>query len=172
LYTSDPAVNETRLRLSGRITEPGDTANKLLEIDPFGLHAIVDQERKEYKIPIKNISDKSLNLELISTNPTYFTVNVPNKEIKPGKSRDIKVKLIDPKSHGTVGFEKSFTIELSDSAKTKYTIPVKYAKVGPPPSSKMANRKAAPSRSAVKPTGLKTKTGNNIDLVKAGTKSE
>jgi len=167
LYTSDPAVNETRLRLSGSITSPDDSSSsQLLEIDPFGLHALIDDDKNEYKISLKNNSKK-----LISNHPTFMEVKVPDRAIKPGKSRDIKVKLNDPKQHGTAGFEKSFTIELSDRMKTRYTIPVTYSKEKPQPRQRAAHN-TNPAKSGIKPTGLKTKTGNNIDMIKAGTSTK
>ena len=171
LYTSDPAVNETRLRLSGEIVEPGDsTVKQLLEVEPFGLNALIDDNQTEYKISLNNISDEELNVKLVSTHPYFFTVDVPDKSIKPGKSRDVTVKLIDPQQHGTAGFEKSFTIELSDRMKTRYTIPVTYSKEKPQQLQRAAVTN--PAASGVKPTGLKTKTGNNIDQITAGTRTK
>ena len=154
MYTSDPAVNETRLRLSGSILDPEDSATKyLVEIKPFGLHALMDDGTDEYTISLKNISNEDLDVKLVSNHPTFFNVDVPNRSIKPGKSRDIKVKLNDPAQHGTAGFEKSFTIELSDRMKTRYTIPVTYSKEKPQAIQRASSTSS--TASGIKPTGLK-----------------
>jgi hypothetical protein len=76
-------------------------------------------EKKE--ITITNVSDKELHLRLVAGAPEYFEVDLPQK-VKAGKSEDLEVKLMEklPKEK----FEKSFTIEMDDSAKTRLTIPV------------------------------------------------
>lgn len=172
LYTSDPAVNETRLRLSGSITSPEDSdSGQFLKIEPFGLQALISDKKDKYKISLENISNEDLEVKLVSNHPTFMDVEVPTQAIKPGKTRDITVKLNDPEQHGTAGFEKSFTIELSDRMKTRYTIPVTYGQEKPEPMQRAAQSNN-PAASGVNPTGLKTKTGNNIDLIKAGTRTK
>ena len=45
LYTSDPGVTETRLRLQGEILENGDPMlNALMNFEPFGLDIIIGQD--------------------------------------------------------------------------------------------------------------------------------
>jgi hypothetical protein len=170
LYTSDPSVKESRLKISGVSMDPNDTTgNHLIRIDPFGLTVIIGEEKKEYKIQVENLSGQKIGMNLVSTHPDFLDVKIPN-DIKPGKSQDIKIKFKNVEERSTIGFKKSITIELTDAAKTRYTIPISYEKEQP----QVASRPTPTSSQSTQttPTGLRTKNGNNIDLINAGTRRD
>jgi len=126
LYTSDPSVKESRLKISGVSMDPYDsTGNHLIRIDPFELKVIIGEEKKEYKIQVKNLSGQKVGMNLVSTHHDFLDVKIP-KDIKPGKSREIKIKFKNVEERSVIGFKKSITIELTDAAKTRYTIPISY----------------------------------------------
>ena len=159
------------MRISGIICDPEkDQSAQLLEIEPFGLHALIPDQLYEYKISLKNLSDEELSLQLISNYPEYIDVELPKTPIKPGKSKDIKVKIINSEEYKSAGFEKSFTIELSDSLNTHYTIPVVYSKSGPKPIPKVPHQRVYPN--SANQSGFKTNSGNEIQEIKAGTHSK
>jgi Protein of unknown function (DUF1573) len=170
LYTSDPSVKETAIRLSGEIVQEDDTlVNHLINLEPFGLEVLFGEEKKEYSIKLENISDQKIKAELVSFNHEYLEVKVPKKDIKPGKSRDIKLKFEKSNETERMGFNKSFTIELNDSLKTRYTIPVTYMKEKAAPRAARPGQKI-PGATVSKPTGLKTKSGSNIEMIEVGTR--
>jgi len=140
-----------------------------LAIDPFGLDVFMGKEKPEYLIKVTNQSKKEFGLKLVSFDHNYMKVQVPAENIKPGKSRDIKVKLLKQDGDPASTFEKSFTIELSDSAKTRYTIPVTYTKQNEGTVAQNLMERAGEGMD-IKPTGLRTRTGNEIDLIEAGTR--
>ena len=83
-----------------------------------------EEKAKEQKILVKNVSNAPVRMKLVSEPVGFVDVDLPADEVKPGKSKEIKVrveKLFDEKE-----FKKSFTVELNDSAKTRFTIPVTY----------------------------------------------
>ena len=58
---------------------------------------------------------------LVSQPYGYLKISLPDSEIKPGKEKEIKVKI--QSTVKDVEFKKSFTFELNDSTGTRYTIP-------------------------------------------------
>ena len=78
--------------------------------------------RDEMKFNITNMSDEDLKVALISKPEGMFDLTLPNK-VEAGKSAQGTLKL-RPEAVET-SFEKSFTIELSDSKSTRFTVPVK-----------------------------------------------
>jgi hypothetical protein len=81
---------------------------------------------KEAKVVVKNVSKSTLKMHLVSQPFGYLKISLPDGDIKPGKEKEIKVK-IDP-SVMDVEFKKSFTFEVNDSTGTRYTVPVILAK--------------------------------------------
>ncbi len=71
---------------------------------------------------IRNVSDQELQVELVSGAIEFFKVELP-QAIKPGELS--KGRLLLHKAVLGKSFEKSFTIEASDEAGTRFTIPVK-----------------------------------------------
>ncbi|NIP42425.1 MAG: DUF1573 domain-containing protein [candidate division Zixibacteria bacterium] len=170
LYTSDPSVTETKLRLKGEIIDKGDPMlNALMNFEPFGLEVIMGEaDIKGQNVKVTNVSDENLSMKIVSNSPSYLDVSLPKGDVKPGESAIIKVKLVNPDSHGTQGFTKSFTIELSDSAKTRFTLPVTYHDQQQASVQAKANQPRA-GQTTLKPSGLETKTGNTIHVIEAGT---
>ena len=81
---------------------------------------------KEAKLVVKNVSASAVTMQLISAPSGYFSVSLPESEIKPGKEKEIKVKF--DRSVTEEQFKKSFTFAVNDSANTHYTIPMSLAK--------------------------------------------
>ena len=77
---------------------------------------------KEKKLVVKNVSATPVKMKLVSQPYGFAVIEIPDGEIKQGKTKEIKVK-VDKTFTGTE-FKKSFTVELTDSAKTRFTVPV------------------------------------------------
>jgi hypothetical protein len=78
-------------------------------------------EITEAKFNITNVSDQDLGLKLVDSPPEYFKITLP-KDIAPGQSAEGTLEL-NPAYLGEA-FEKSITLEVSDEAQTRFTIPV------------------------------------------------
>lgn len=124
------AQKNEMLQIQAQIIPEGDTALPLV-IEPAVV--LLDSIRPddpendwEFKIVLKNLSDKKVKVHLVAGPTELFKINIPSKDIKPGKERYIELEfeedLIDEL------FTKSITIELNDSASTRYTIPVTKAR--------------------------------------------
>lgn len=78
-------------------------------------------EINEAKFKITNVSDQPLEVKLVDTPPEYFKITLP-ATIDPGQSAEGDLEL-NPAYLGE-SFEKSITLEVSDAAHTRFTIPV------------------------------------------------
>ncbi|NLI16319.1 MAG: DUF1573 domain-containing protein [candidate division Zixibacteria bacterium] len=72
-------------------------------------------------VSIKNVSANDLMLALDSYPDGLFEVKLP-KKIKAGKQANAEIRI----SNKAAAFEKSFTIQVDDAEKTRFTIPVVY----------------------------------------------
>lgn len=71
---------------------------------------------------INNVSDQKLNVHLVAAPDEYVKIELPDS-IEPGKTASGMVHLL--KEAFDDEFEKSFTIEFDDEAKSRFTIPLK-----------------------------------------------
>ncbi len=109
-----------QLALKGKSYENPDS------LTPLTLSASVvtwDQQTrwKEAKLVVKNISKSTLKMRLVSQPYGYLKISLPDADIKPGKEKEIKVKI--DSSVKDADFKKSFTFEVNDSTGTRYTVP-------------------------------------------------
>lgn len=80
---------------------------------------------KQFLVTIKNVSQQPLEAKLIVSPVDVVTVVMPKEPIAPGAKADILVQVRnDIKDKNQL---KSFTFEVSDAAKTRYTIPIRLA---------------------------------------------
>ncbi|HUU45809.1 MAG TPA: hypothetical protein VM118_08750 [Acidobacteriota bacterium] len=131
------AVDAPRLSFSAEPVSAPDSL-ELFTLTPYQLDLDADRPegRKkawQYEIEVRNHSEEKIELTLVSQPfGDGIKVEVPGGDIKPGKEKTIKVK-IDPSVAEDI-FSKSFTIEASDSAHTRYTLPIeKKMRWGPAP---------------------------------------
>jgi len=93
-------------------------------IEPYKVDLSQFSEKKvdEREFEIANVSDQELELTLIAGPVDMMKIELPDK-IGAGKTEKGKVTL----SEDALGesFEKSFTFELNDQNKTRFTVPVK-----------------------------------------------
>lgn len=100
---------------------------KVFTVSPFTLSldsARPEQQKVpwEYSVAINNTSKEAYDLKLVSGPTQYMTVDLPGGTLKPGGEKTVKIKV--DKSIADEIFNKSFTIEASDSAKTRFTLPI------------------------------------------------
>ena len=80
------------------------------------------------KFTINNVSEEDIHLTLVSGMPGFAKIDLP-KVIEAGKSASGEIVLMAD----VLGkeFEKSFTFECDDQAKSRFTVPVKRTIRGP-----------------------------------------
>ena len=104
------------------VTRPDSTYPLIMRPYKIDLSQTGSKVIDEMSFEIRNVSDEDLKLKLGSYASEYFEVDIP-KKIKAGETKKAKVRLL--KKVLKKSFEKSFTIELSDEARNRFTIPVK-----------------------------------------------
>lgn len=137
---NDNSRGNFQLKLKGKTYVDPDSL-KPLTLSDMSLTFEPGKKGDELKLKMKNISDEKVKAKLIDFPYGYLDIEVPDKEIKPGKSKDIKVR-IDKHFEGS-NFKKSFTIELNDSLNTRITIPVLLGKIQPTPKRTPVKKQAA-----------------------------
>lgn len=88
-----------------------------LDISQFG-----EKVRDEMTFTIQNRSENDLSIRFVDVPIGMFEIDIP-AEVGAGQSVECKLRLKD--NTITTSFEKSFTIQLDDPEKTRFTIPVK-----------------------------------------------
>ncbi len=88
-----------------------------LDLSQFG-----EKLRDKIDFTITNVSDEKVDLSMIAFAQDFFDVKLPSS-IEAGKSASCTLKL--KKDAIKKNFEKSFTIETSDSKNSRFTMPVK-----------------------------------------------
>lgn len=78
-------------------------------------------EVDESKFNVSNVSDQDLEVSVVGQPPGYFQLDIP-KTVKAGESIECLVK-VNPEFLADA-FEKAITLEFSDLAHTRFTIPV------------------------------------------------
>ncbi len=123
--TNDNSRGNFSLSLTAEIYSQPDSLPEI-GLDPNV--AKFDENNRDDKIKVKvlNKSEQSLKMKLVSYPAGVLKIDVPDKDIKPGDDREIKIEI--DKDFDGKEFTKSFTIELNDADSTRYTIPVTLAK--------------------------------------------
>lgn len=92
----------------------------ILDLD--SIPAGAQKKPGQYVLTVKNRTSAPVSLSLVSAPSSLMTVDVPDDPIKPDKDETILVKL--SKAAADSAFTKSFTVELSDAAHTRFTVPI------------------------------------------------
>jgi len=105
-----------------------------LDISQFG-----DRVRDKMKFTITNVSEEDVSLTLITGLPNIASIDLPDK-IKAGQSARGEI-ILNPDTLADE-FEKSFTFEVGDETKSRFTVPVKRS-VKKPAASGNSNEKSS-----------------------------
>ena len=111
-------------------------------VRPYKLDISQYAEKAIEKMPfkIKNVSEQEVGVRLVAHPSAYVRVEIP-ETIGPGKSGTGMIYLLEDAFDDE--FEKSFTIELTNEAKSRFTVPLKrrilYKSTQPPVQAKPAS---------------------------------
>jgi hypothetical protein len=114
-------------RSNFQLTFKGKTYDYPDSLQPLTLSAATIKmdattKSKEAKIVVKNVSKTNIKVSLVSLPSDYLKIDIPDSEIKPGKEKEIKIRINSLVTDEE--FKKSFTFAVNDSAGTRYTVPV------------------------------------------------
>lgn len=110
---------------------------KLFVVEPaqIKLDSVRPEEQKhpwEYELTVRNVASETIDLSLVSAPYEFVEIDIPGGSLSPGSEKTIKVKV--DRNVADQLFNKSFTLEASDEAKTRLTVPISKAmRWGPAP---------------------------------------
>lgn len=125
MITSDITKGNTKLRLFADVY-PMDEPVAPVVIEPPVIEFDKDKVKGQHTITVKSVSDVPLTPKLVAGPETDFIIDHSGKPIKPGAATGMTVRLADDYEPRII--KKSFTFELDDAKRTRFTIPVRTVK--------------------------------------------
>jgi len=119
--TNSDQVARQVVIMSNILIRPDSTYPVVIKPYKLNISQLSEKIRDELKFTITNVSDRDLKPFLVAYPQDLFEIKLP-KEIKAGEKAEGVLKL--KKANLNKGFKKSFTIELNDENKSRFTIPV------------------------------------------------
>jgi len=107
--------------ISDILTNPDSTYPVTIKPYKFNISQFGEKERKKMNFKITNVSEEDIEIRLVDMPVGMFKLTLPRK-IKSGKTEEGKIEIVD--EYVPQEFKKSITIELTDKATTRFTIPV------------------------------------------------
>ncbi len=124
------------------VERPDSTYPVIIRPYKLDLSQFTQKVRDKITFEIKNVSDMELDFSMVSVPEGLFELDLP-ESVKPGG--EVKGTLKLKKEAISESFEKSFTIQLNDEKKSRFTIPVK----------RTVRVAGTPGKTAVSKTGSK-----------------
>jgi hypothetical protein len=159
--TSDPGQGDLTIKLEADVVAGFDSTTPAT-IHPQRIDIPPDKRDAEYMLVIKNVSDGVIEPRIVSEQPGVLDIILPEGPMGPGEEKAIYVKI--DKDFDKLAHKTSFTMDMSDAALTRYTIPVEIGTSGgqvtrsrAPQTKQPATAKA--DNEVIRPTTTKTKTG-------------
>lgn len=120
---NDPADSRYQISFQCYTYVTGESTGPLRVTKNKRLRLTTNDLGKEIAVTIKNVSQKPLEAKLVSYPTELISVLMPAGLIAPGAAADILVEVAkDVRNRNQL---KSFTFEMNDDAKSRYTIPVR-----------------------------------------------
>ncbi len=123
IYSNDPASSRYEISFTCYTYVADESTGPLTITKNKRLRLTTADLGKDFAVSIKNVSQETLRTRLIDYPHELITVDMPPEPIAAGAKGDI---IVHVKSEVAQKNQlKSFTFEVSDSAKTRYTIPIR-----------------------------------------------
>jgi hypothetical protein len=125
--TSDPNNSDIVIRLEAQVVESFDSTAPIT-IHPQRIYIPRENRDGEYWLIVRNVSDESIEPRIISQQPGALKIELPEDGIAPGEEEKIVVRVDE--DFTKVTHKTSFTMEMSDDDKTRFTVPVELGTTG------------------------------------------
>ncbi|MDH3890274.1 MAG: DUF1573 domain-containing protein [candidate division Zixibacteria bacterium] len=109
------------------VTRPDSTYPIIISPYKLTLGQFTAKQRNELSFTIENVSPGDLTFRLVDLPQDYFDVSLPTT-IASQSTAECSLVLTEVGLTGS--FEKSFTIELDDDERSRFTVPVKHQAAG------------------------------------------
>jgi hypothetical protein len=123
ILCNDPASSRYEVSFSCFTYETGEPTGPVAITKNKRLRLTTLDHGKDIVVTIKNVSKEPLEAKLISYPPELVSIELPQGALAPGAKGDILVRVKNEiKNKNQL---KSFTFEMSDAGKSRYTIPIR-----------------------------------------------
>lgn len=123
ILSNDPVRSRYEIGFDCYSYVAGEATGPLSVIKNKRLRLTAADMGKDFAVTIENVSKEPLHAKLIAYPSELVSVELPKGELAPGARGEILVRV---KSEiGNKNQLKSFTFEMSDKAKSRYTIPIR-----------------------------------------------
>jgi hypothetical protein len=122
---NDPANSSFEIAFNCYLYEPGESTGPISMVKNDQLKLTTKDLGKSLPVVFKNVSKEKLTAKIVACPAELFTVEAPSAPIAPGGTGQFLVRVNS--DNKTKNFTRSFTFELSDQVKTRFTIPVRMA---------------------------------------------
>lgn len=119
---TDPNMSEVVFLITGVLYDPL-YATLPLKMEPYLANFALDEGDTTAEIAVTNMTKKDYRIWFVSVPPeSRYEIELPNRQLMPGYASQIKLRLKPEYRNYT--FENSFTVDLTDDQRTRFTIPV------------------------------------------------
>jgi hypothetical protein len=123
VLSNDPASSKYKVSFSCYTYVTGETTGPVTIAKNKRLRLTTLDQGKDIAVTIKNVSKEPLEAKLIAYPSELVSVELPLGALAPGAKGDILVRVkSEIKNKNQL---KSFTFEMSDAARSRYTIPIR-----------------------------------------------
>ncbi len=120
---NDPGKSQFDLQLSAYVYTEKDTTQPIAITENNVLKLTTDDLGKAVPVRFTNESKEPLSVTLVDYPSELVSITTPSAPVAPGKSGEIRVKVNSKLDRNN--YQKSFTFEVSDKAKTRYSVPIR-----------------------------------------------
>jgi hypothetical protein len=120
---NDPGKSLFDLQLSAYVYTDKDTAQPISITKNNVLKLTTDDLGKVFPVRFTNDSKEPLSVMIVDYPSEVVSITAPSGPVAPGKSGEIRVKVNSKLDRNN--YRKSFTFELSDKAKTRFSVPIR-----------------------------------------------
>jgi hypothetical protein len=125
IVSNDPAAARYEVSFSCYVYSAGEVTGPISIVKNKRLRLSTTDQGKNFAVTLKNVSNEALTPRIVVFPDELVTIDPPEVPIAAGGKADliVHVKSDLKQKH----YLKSFTFEMSDGAKTRYTVPIRLA---------------------------------------------
>ena len=130
-------------------------------ITPSVVKFLPGKQDSKIRLALKNVSDKVIEPKIVFEPTSILNIEMPKRALKAGEEEVIFVSVND--DFKDLKKRTSFTLSMSDTKDTRYTIPVEIGDFSRKrsPRSKAATASASSNKKVIRPTGSGKKSSGN-----------
>jgi hypothetical protein len=125
IVSNDPAAARYEVSFSCYVYGAGEATGPISIVKNKRLRLSTVDQGKDFVVTLKNVSKEALTPKLVTFPGELVAIDLPEGPIPAGSKADIIVHVKGDLKQKH--YLKSFTIEMSDAARTRYTIPIRLA---------------------------------------------